>query len=278
MKRILIEAAYDGTSYYGWQIQANGISVEEKLNQVLSDFFGEEIRVIGASRTDSGVHALGNVAVFDTNSTIPPDRICYALNTKLPDDIRIVSSREVPADFHPRYRKSVKTYEYRIQNVRIPFPTECRYTHLVTGPLDTEKMRTAAQYFVGTHDFKSFCASGTSVKTTVRTIRSFEVESFSYGREDTGSHDPANLSCRDENHKGVQSRRQEGKRIVLRIAGEGFLYNMVRIIAGTLIKVGLGVYPPEYVKEILQARNRDLAGDTAPAKGLFLKKIIFEED
>ncbi len=248
MKRIMIEVAYDGTSYCGWQIQPNGITVEEVLNRTISDFLGEKIQIMGASRTDSGVHALGNVAVFDTETTIPPDRLCYALNGKLPDDIRIISSRQVPDDFHPRYRDSVKTYEYRIQNRKIPLPTERLYAHLVIFPLDVEAMRKAGQYLTGTHDFQSFCASGTSAKTTVRTVLSVEVE--------RGESDP--------------------DLITIRVKGEGFLYNMVRIIAGTLIRVGLGVYPAEHVREILEAKERKEAGETAPAKGLFLKKIEYE--
>ena len=260
MKRILIEVAYDGTSYCGWQIQPNGMTVEEKLNQVLSQFLSEEIKVIGASRTDSGVHALGNAAVFDTRSGIPPEKICYALNSKLPDDIRIRSSRQVPPDFHPRFCRSVKTYEYHIQNVRIPIPTERLHTCLVTYPLDVEKMREGARFLVGEHDFQSFCAAGTSAKTTVRTILSIEIETLSY-------------------HTGglkTEHGRMDDQKIILRVKGEGFLYNMVRIIAGTLIKTGLGVYPPDHVRTILEARDRNMAGETAPAKGLFLKKIEFE--
>ena len=259
MKRILIEVAYDGTSYCGWQIQPNGMTVEEKLNQVLSRFLSEEIRVIGASRTDSGVHALGNVAVFDTETGIPPEKICYALNSKLPGDIRIRSSRQVPSDFHPRFCRSVKTYEYHIQNVRIPIPTERLYTCLVTYPLDVDRMREGAGILVGKHDFQSFCAAGTSAKTTVRTILSMELDTIPYYGVMVGGQ-PG----------------QEDKKIILRVKGEGFLYNMVRIIAGTLIKTGLGVYPPEHVRTILEAGDRNMAGETAPAKGLFLKKIEFD--
>lgn len=258
MKRIMIEVAYDGTSYCGWQIQPNGMTVEEKLNQVLSDFLKEEIKVIGASRTDSGVHAYGNVAVFDTESGIPPEKMCYALNSKLPEDIRIRSSRLVDSSFHPRYCLSIKTYEYHIQNCRLPIPTERFYTQLVTMPLDLNLMRKGAAYLVGRHDFASFCASGTAAKTTVRTVRTIDIESRPYVLY----------------HKGAE---KDDRKIIIRVIGEGFLYNMVRIIAGTLIKVGLGVYPPEHVKEIREARNRDLAGETARARGLFLKKIEYPE-
>ena len=268
MKRIMIEVAYDGTSYCGWQIQPNGMTVEEKLNQVLSDFLKEEIRVIGASRTDSGVHAYGNVAVFDTESGIPPEKMCYALNSKLPEDIRIRSSRQVDGAFHPRYCLSIKTYEYHIQNCRLPIPTERFYTQLVTMPLDLNLMRKGAAYLVGKHDFASFCASGTAAKTTIRTVRAIDIESRPY----TPYHKDSE-ACTPY-HKDI---RENDRKIIIRVIGEGFLYNMVRIIAGTLIKVGLGVYPPEHVKEILEARDRNLAGETAKARGLFLKKIEYPE-
>lgn len=283
MKRILIEVAYDGTSYCGWQIQPNGMTVEEKLNQVLSRFLSEEIRVIGASRTDSGVHALGNVAVFDTETGIPPEKICYALNSKLPGDIRIRSSRQVPSDFHPRFCQSVKTYEYHIQNVRIPIPTERLYTCLVTYPLHVDRMREGAGILVGKHDFQSFCASGTSAKTTVRTVRSLDIDvipyrtdiCFSAEDQDQASNQAQAGDLDQLRRKDIRIGETGDRKIIIRISGEGFLYNMVRIIAGTLIKVGLQVYPPEHVREILQARDRNMAGETAPAKGLFLKKINF---
>ena len=257
MKRIKITVAYDGTQYCGWQIQPRDLTVEQVLNERLSTFLKEEIRVIGASRTDAGVHALGNVAVFDTDSSIPPERICYALNTVLPEDIRIMDSREVTADFHPRYRDSQKTYQYHIQNRRFPDPTKARYAHLVTAPLDVEAMDRAGTYLVGTHDFTSFCASGTQAKSMVRTVTGLKVSTTA---EPVRVYDLA---------WGI------GQDITIEVRGTGFLYNMVRIIAGTLIRVGLGVYPPEHVEEILKARNRYAAGETAPAKGLFLKEILY---
>ena len=257
MKRIKLTVAYDGTRYSGWQIQPRDLTVEQVLNESLSSFLKEEIRVIGASRTDSGVHALGNVAVFDTVSGIPPERICYALNTVLPEDIRIMDSREVRADFHPRYCDSQKTYRYHIQNRRFPDPTKTRYAHLVTAPLDVGAMDRAGSYLVGTHDFTSFCASGTQAKSMVRTVTGLKV---------SGTAEPARVH---DLAWGI------GQDITIEVSGTGFLYNMVRIIAGTLIRAGLGVYPPEHVKEILEARNRQAAGETAPAKGLFLMEIQY---
>ena len=243
-RRVKLIISYDGTNYCGWQVQINGITVEEVINRELSRMLGEDIAVIGASRTDSGVHALGNVAVFDTFSKIPPEKMCFALNQRLPDDIRIQDSCEVPLDFHPRYCDSTKTYEYKILNRRFDNPVMRLYTHFVYMPLDYEKMQEASKYLVGEHDFKSFCSARTQVTDTVRTIYSLDVS-------------------------------KEDDIIKIRISGNGFLYNMVRIIVGTLIKVGLKVYPPEYVKEILEACDRNVAGPKAPAKGLTLIGIVY---
>ncbi|MCI6858212.1 MAG: tRNA pseudouridine(38-40) synthase TruA [Eubacterium sp.] len=250
MKRIKITVAYDGTNYSGWQIQPNGLTIEEVLNRALSGFLKEEIHIIGASRTDSGVHAMGNVAVFDTKTTIPPEKICLAVNPCLPEDIRIVASCQVANDFHPRHCDTRKTYEYHIQNGKIPFPTQRLYSHLVTMDLDISAMEEAGQYLVGTHDFKSFCAAKTQAQTTVRTVNAIHVEA-------------------------VPGPGPTMKNVIIQVKGEGFLYNMVRIISGTLIKVGIGVYPPVHVKEILEAKDRSLAGETVPAKGLFLKEIEY---
>lgn len=244
MKRVKLTVAYDGTNYCGWQVQPNGITVQEVLNQCLSEFTGENIETIGASRTDAGVHALGNVAVFDTEMRMPGDKFSFALNQRLPEDIRIQKSEEVDADFHPRYVKSQKNYEYRILNCRFPIPTERFYSHFTYIPLDVDKMKEAASYLIGEHDFKSFCGTGAQVKTTVRTVKEIQIE-------------------------------KSGDRITIRITGEGFLYNMVRIIAGTLMDIGGGLYPPEKMKEILEAKDRKKAGPTAPARGLTLMKIQY---
>lgn len=245
MKRIKLTIAYDGTNYCGWQIQPNGITIEEILNKALSKMTGEEILVIGASRTDSGVHAMGNVAVFDTETTIPSERIAVALNQRLPDDIVITKSEEVPLDFHPRYCNCSKTYEYHIINTRIPIPTKRLTNYFVSYVLDIDKMRQAASYLVGEHDFVSFCNVRTDVENTVRTITALDIIT-------------------------------NGNEITIRITGNGFLYNMVRIIVGTLIRVGRGFYEPEKVKEILEAKDRKAAGVTAPAHGLMLVEIKYE--
>lgn len=246
MKRVMLIVAYDGTNYCGWQIQPNGITVEEILNRNLSELLQEPIAVIGASRTDSGVHALGNVAVFDTNTRIPGEKISFALNQRLPKDIVIQFSREVPEDFHPRFCNSKKTYQYQILNSRFPLPTKRLYAHFVYYPLNAEAMREAAGYLIGEHDFKSFCSTRTQVTDTVRTIYDIQVQ-------------------------------REGDLISITISGNGFLYNMVRIITGTLLKVGLGVYPPSHVKEILEKRDRLAAGPKAPAQGLSLLHIVYPD-
>ncbi len=247
MKRIKLTIAYDGTNYCGWQVQPNGITVEEVLNRALQKLTGEEIFVIGASRTDSGVHALGNVAVFDTDTTIPAEKIAMALNQRLPEDIVITRSEEVPSDFHPRYCDCSKTYEYHILNTQIPVPTKRLTNYFVSYTLDLEKMRQAAAYLVGEHDFVSFCNVRTDVENTVRTIYALDI-------------------------------LQDGEEITIRITGNGFLYNMVRIIVGTLIRVGRGFYEPEKVQEILQAKDRKVAGVTAPAHGLMLVEINYEQE
>ena len=244
MKRIKLTVAYDGTNYYGWQKQPDAITVEEVVNRELTRLLQEPIEVIGASRTDSGVHALGNVAVFDTDTRIPPEKISYALNARLPKDIVIQDSKEVPPDFHPRRTDCVKTYEYRILNTRFPVPTMRLYAHYVYKPLDVEKMQAAAAFLVGEHDFASFCSAGSQVKETVRTIYRLDLN-------------------------------REGNMVSFQVEGNGFLYNMVRIIAGTLIEVGIGSYPPERVREMLEARDRIRCGPKAPACGLTLVGIRY---
>ena len=244
MRIVKLTIAYDGTNYCGWQIQPNGITIEEIVNKALSKLTGEKIVVIGASRTDSGVHAMGNVAVFDTETTIPPERVAMAVNRILPEDIVVVKSEEVPLDFHPRYCDCEKTYEYHIVNTRIPIPTKRLTNYFVSYELDLDKMREGASYLIGEHDFASFCNIKTDVESTVRTVKELEI-------------------------------LENGEEITIRISGNGFLYNMVRIIVGTLIRVGRGFYEPVQVKEILEAKNRKAAGVTAPPHGLMLMEIRY---
>ncbi len=244
MKRVMLTVAYDGTNYHGWQLQPNVTTIESVLNGALSALLKEETRVIGASRTDTGVHALGNIAVFDTQARMPAEKFAYALNQRLPEDIRIQDAREVPPDFHPRRQESRKTYEYKILNSAFPMPVYRLYAHFTYVPLDVPSMRRAAACLVGTHDFKSFCSVNTTAETTVRTVYEITVD-----------------RC--------------GDMITIRVTGSGFLYNMVRIIAGTLIEVGRGNWQPERMQDILRACDRAHAGPTAPACGLTLVKYEF---
>ena len=226
MRRIKLIVAYDGTNYCGWQVQPNGITVQEVLNQALSDLFAKKTACIGAR--------------------MPADRIAFALNTRLPADIRIQGSSEVPPDFHPRFTATVKTYEYRILNRTFADPTRRLNSYFWYGPLDVDAMRQAASYLVGMHDFKSFATAKPEVTDTVRTIYETSLE-------------------------------KEDDLIRFRITGNGFLYNMVRIITGTLLEVGKGDYPPEKVKEILAAKDRKMAGATARPEGLTLVRIQYPE-
>lgn len=243
MKRILLTVAYDGTDFCGWQTQPGKRTVEGELNKALTEMTGKEIAVIGASRTDSGVHGKGNLACFDYDGPVPADRFYLALNTYLPDDIRVRASEEVKADFHPRHCNSKKTYEYTYYCDAVPMPTERRFAAYTFVKPDIEAMNRAAAYLVGEHDFKSFCCVRTQAESTVRRIISIDV------------------FARDENH------------VVIRVTGNGFLYNMVRIIAGTLLEVGAGRYEPEIVREMLNATDRCAAGKTAPPEGLTLVRI-----
>lgn len=256
-RRILLRVAYDGTNYHGWQLQPNAATIEGELNRALCALTGEEIVVTGASRTDAGVHALGNVAVFDTTSRIPAEKFSYALNQRLPEDIVIQSSKQVADDFHPRHCDCRKTYEYDIINRTFPLPAYRNTAYFLYGTLNIEAMRRACQAFLGEHDFASFCAAGAQVQTTVRTIYSLEVE------------------CRPLTEANVGSADQL---LTIRVKGNGFLYNMVRIIAGTLVEVGRGHIKPEEVAGIIAAKDRAKAGPTAPARGLRLVEIEYRKN
>ena len=244
-RRVLLTVSYDGTAYAGWQRQQNALAVQQVLEEALRKLTGEAtLTVTGSSRTDAGVHALGQRVHFDTASRIPPDKFPFALNTCLPADIRVLDGRYVPAEFHARFDAAGKRYTYRIHNAP---HASALYRHLcahVPVPLQMEPMERSLQTLLGTHDFSAFQAAGGTAKTTVRTIEQVELT-------------------------------RQGDDLTLTIQGNAFLYNMVRIIAGTLIQVGNGQYPPERVKKILDACDRSVSGPTAPAHGLTLMGIEF---
>ena len=260
-KRMMIVVAYDGTGYSGFASQKDpGIrTIEGELNRALSELTGEQIEVCGASRTDAGVHALCNYAVFDTRSPIPAAKFAMAVNTHLPSDIRVRKSMEVPESFHPRTLRTEKTYEYRIYCAGVPDPLRERYFAWTYFPLDVRKMQRAAKDLAGEHDFASFCNPAGTTLTTVRTITDIQVEERL-------------CSVPDLMRTGIPENdlRDEAREIILRVSGTGFLYNMVRIIAGTLIRVGRGQTAPDAIPDILEKRDRQAAGDTAPACGLCL--------
>ena len=246
-KRILLTVSYDGTAYVGWQYQDNGPSIQDEIEKALQKALGTFVRVTGASRTDAGVHALGQRAHFDTCSSIPPEKYPFVLNRYLPEDIRVTEARQVPEDFHARFQAVGKMYTYRIHNAPHASAILRNCTAHVPVWLDEEAMRRCARPLIGTHDFIAFCAAGGQAKTSVRTIDFFDVQ-----RQDT--------------------------EVTLRVHGNGCLYNMVRIIAGTLIDVGHGRLPEDCITRALESKNRLDLGVTAPACGLELTKVEYEFD
>lgn len=245
MKRIKLTIAYDGTAYCGWQKQDGAVTIQETVEKAIRRLTGAETELIGASRTDSGVHALGNVAVFDTESSIPGEKYMPALNSFLSDDIRIMASEETTPEFHPRFDAHKKQYEYHIVTGEVCSPLEVRYAYHIRESVDVKAMNEMARYAVGTYDFTSFCAAGAQVKSKVRTITDITVT------EDNGH-------------------------IVVAVEGDGFLYNMVRILVGTLLLAGLHRKEPADMKAIIDAMDRTKAGPTVPANGLRLCKIWYQ--
>lgn len=235
---------YDGTAYHGWQIQANDVTIESELTKALERIVGTGVKLTGCGRTDSGVHAMNYVCNFHTEAKIPAERYPYALNTYLPPDIVCKSAEEADDGFNANRSAKSKRYIYRIYNSEIPDAFCQRYSWQYKYELDVEKMREAAQAFIGEHDFVGFASSGFTVKTTVRTIYSLDVT-------------------------------KEGNMITVDICGNGFLYNMVRIIAGTLVYAGSGRIEPSQMEEIINSKCRERAGITAPAHGLCLKEVYY---
>lgn len=244
MKNIKLIIEYDGKNYYGWQKQKKGFTIQQKIEDAINKATSENIELIGSSRTDSGVHARGFVANFKTNSSIPPAKFREAINSKLPKDIVILKSEEVDKNFHARYSSKGKTYCYTLLNSDVPSAINRNYVYHIRVKLDINKMKEACQYFLGKHDFTAFKSTGSSVKTSVRTIEDLHIETI-------------------ENY------------IKIYITADGFLYNMVRIIIGTLIEVGVHKIKPEEIANIIEKKDRKKAGKCIAAEGLSLEKVFY---
>lgn len=244
VKRVALLLSYDGTAYAGWQRQQNALAVQQVVEQALGRLMGVPVGITGASRTDAGVHALGQVAHFDTEASIPPEKLPYALNTMLPPDIRALAGAEVPDDFHARFSAAGKQYVYRIHNAPHASALERDHTAHVPQRLDIEAMRRALPPLLGTHEFAAFQAAGGTAKTTVRTLEQAEL-----------------ALC--------------GGELTLTVSGNAFLYNMVRIIAGTLLEIGKGKLDESAFARALQSGDRLTLGVTAPARGLTLCKVRY---
>lgn len=244
MEKIKLIVSYDGTRYHGWQRQDDVISIQEELEKACKELFMQEIKIQGAGRTDAGVHALGQCATFMVDTTVPMKRVPLVLNRILPPDIVVTSAEKVPDKFHAQYCAKSKTYKYQIMNADYPTPQMRNYAEFVHIPLDVEAMNKAAQYFVGTHDFVAFCASRNAKKTTTRTIYYAKVT-------------------------------QNEEIVTFEVCGNGFLYNMVRIMTGTLIQVGIGKIQPADISRIILSKNRQNAGKTVSACGLTMCHVEY---
>lgn len=244
MRNIKLTIEYDGTSYGGWQKQKNNRTIQQCIEEAIKLLTGEDVELIGSSRTDAGVHAKGMIANFITNSQIPADKFREAINTKLPDDIGIIKSEEVDKNFHSRYDSKGKTYCYTLVNRYEKVCIGRNYVYQVRDELNYNLMKEAAKYFLGKHDFKAFKTNGSSVKTSVRTINGLELE-------------------------------LKGDVIKIFVSADGFLYNMVRIIVGTLIEVGKGKIKPEDIESIIKNGDRSKAGPCVPPNGLVLEKVFY---
>ncbi len=242
--KIALKISYDGTDYAGWQVQKNAPTVQEKLNEAVFALTGERVSVTGSGRTDAGVHAAGQVAHFETESALPPEKYAPALNVFLPPDIRVLSSRAVTDTFHAVRSAKRKTYVYSFYRAETELPLKERYAVRIYGETDLENMRNCAAVFVGKHDFTCFLASGSDVKDAFRTIFSLEIT-------------------------------ERGDDLSLSVTGDGFLYNMVRILAGTLLEAAKGKRTPADCAALLAGKDRSPAGKTMPAKGLCLVSVEY---
>ena len=245
MRRIQLIIAYDGTIYHGFAKQEHAVTIQGTVEEAIHGLTGQKVDLIGSGRTDAGVHAKGQCCIIDIDTPIPIERFAKALNARLPKEIVIKDAREVKADFHPRFMAKKKTYRYQILTSQVNDPFIGRYCYFYPYRLDIEAMKEAARKIEGTHDFKCFCASGSTVKNTVRTVYSIEIQE----QEDL---------------------------IHIDVCGNGFLYNMVRIIAGTLIDVGRHRLTAETVEKMIETKDRALGGPTAPPEGLTLLEVYYD--
>ncbi len=245
MRNIKLTIEYDGKDFNGWQKQPNKLNIQGEIERAIYDITGQESELIASGRTDAGVHALAQVANFKTDSQIPVLKIPIALNTKLKRSIRIINAEEVDERFHSRYNCKKKTYRYVINNSSNGTAIYRNLEYNFSGNLDISKMQKAIKYFEGKHDFKAFKASGTSSKSSIREIFLGEV-------------------------------KKENDRIIIELTGSGFLYNMVRIISGTLLEVGTGKIDPDSIPDIIKSKDRTKAGKTLSPNGLYLVKVEYE--
>ncbi|RKQ85541.1 tRNA pseudouridine(38-40) synthase [Brockia lithotrophica] len=242
--RVALRVAYEGTGFFGFERQKQGRTVQDELEAALLETYGRPIRVVPAGRTDAGVHAVGQVVHCDVDANVPVEKIPYALNTRLPPDVRVWEAHVVPSEFHARKDAIRKRYVYRFDTRPIRLPFLRTFSAHVPGRLDVERMAEAARYLVGTHDFRAFRNLGSSARTTVRTV--FRAEVFARGFD-----------------------------VFFLVEGDGFLYHMVRILAGTLLEVGRNRRTPEDVARLLTSGRREEAGPTAPPEGLWLFHVYY---
>lgn len=252
--KIIIE--YDGRRFCGWQKQGQKNSIQETIEKALGKVLRKKIRLVASGRTDAGVHALAQAANFHTAKKIPPEKLLAAINSHLPKDIAVVRIDKARAGFHSRFDAKSKIYRYTVLARGFSSPLLRNFVYLCRFPLNLGLMRKEARVLAGRHDFKSFCASGSDVKDTVRTIKRISIKKSTYELRAMG-YEP------------------KGSLIAIEIEANGFLYNMVRNIAGTLIEIGRGRFKPGSMKRILAAKNRKAAGPALPAKGLCLVKVIY---
>ena len=247
MRNLLLEISYDGSRYHGWQVQKNAVTVQEVFQDAVEKLFGERLDIKGCSRTDSGVHANSYFVSFKTDKNIENEKVIMALNTYLPKDIAVRSCREVDEDFHPRYSAVSKEYIYKLYNGKIRDPFLNHYAFHYRYPINAEYLNAEAKAFLGTHDYRGFCSSRSDVEDTVRTVKNFEVF-------------------------------REGDTVYFKVEADGFLYNMVRIMVGTLLFVNEGKIKRGELGSVIESADRSRAGKTAPPHGLYLNKVNYRND